>query len=54
MLSIIVIKKKEQVATLWLGYQKPAINRDLVEKAVGIIRALDKEPARPDEARELL
>ena len=29
-------------------------NRELVEKAVRIINALDKEPAGPDEARKLL
>jgi uncharacterized protein (DUF849 family) len=34
--------------------QRAASNRELVEKAVRIIRALDKEPATPDEARELL
>jgi len=34
--------------------QRASSNRELVEKAVGIIRVLDKEPASPDEARELL
>jgi uncharacterized protein (DUF849 family) len=34
--------------------QRASSNRELVEKAVRIIRALDKEPAGPDEARELL
>ena len=34
--------------------ERAASNRELVEKAVRIIRALDKEPACPDEARELL
>ena len=34
--------------------QRASSNRELVEKAVSIIRALDKEPARPDEARVLL
>jgi len=34
--------------------QRASSNRELVEKAVRIIRALDKEPACPDEARELL
>ncbi len=29
-------------------------NRQLVEKAVTILRLLGKEPARPDEARKLL
>ncbi|MBU0732700.1 MAG: 3-keto-5-aminohexanoate cleavage protein, partial [Proteobacteria bacterium] len=29
-------------------------NAQLVEKAVVILRALDKEPASPDEAREML
>jgi len=34
--------------------QRASSNRELVEKAVRIIRALDKESVRPDEARELL
>jgi uncharacterized protein (DUF849 family) len=34
--------------------QRASSNRELVEKAARIIRALDKEPASPDEARELL
>ena len=34
--------------------QRASSNRELVEKAVRIIRALDKQPASPDEARELL
>ena len=34
--------------------ERASSNRELVEKAVRIIRALDKEPASPDEARELL
>jgi 3-keto-5-aminohexanoate cleavage enzyme len=34
--------------------QRASSNRELVEKAVRIISALDKEPAGPDEARELL
>ena len=34
--------------------QRASSNRELVEKAVRIITALDKEPASPDEARELL
>ena len=34
--------------------QRASSNRELVEKAVRIIRALDKEPAGPDEVRELL
>jgi uncharacterized protein (DUF849 family) len=34
--------------------QRASSNRELVEKAVRIIRALDKEPASPDEARGLL
>ena len=39
----------------YLAKGKPASsNRELVEKAVKIIQALDKEPASPDEARELL
>ena len=29
-------------------------NTQLVEKTVTILRALDKEPASPDEAREML
>ena len=29
-------------------------NAQLVEKAVGILRVLDKEPASPKEAREIL
>lgn len=34
--------------------RRASSNRELVEKAVRIIRALDKEPATPDEARQLL
>jgi len=34
--------------------QRASSNRELVEKAVRIIRALDREPAGPDEAREFL
>ncbi|MBC8247615.1 MAG: 3-keto-5-aminohexanoate cleavage protein [Deltaproteobacteria bacterium] len=34
--------------------ERASSNRELVEKAVRIIHALDKEPADPDEARELL
>lgn len=34
--------------------RRASSNRELVEKAVRIIRALDKEPAGPDEARQLL
>jgi uncharacterized protein (DUF849 family) len=34
--------------------RRASSNRELVEKAVRIIRALDKEPAGPDEARNLL
>jgi uncharacterized protein (DUF849 family) len=40
---------------LYLSHGNPAkSNAQLVEKAVNIIRALDKEPASIDEARELL
>ena len=34
--------------------RRASSNRELVEKAVRIVQALDKEPAGPDEARELL
>jgi uncharacterized protein (DUF849 family) len=34
--------------------ERASSNRELVEKAVGIIRALEGEPARVEEARELL
>ena len=34
--------------------RRASSNRELVEKAVRIIQALDREPASPDEARELL
>jgi len=34
--------------------ERASSNRELVEKAVRIIRALDREPANPDEARGLL
>jgi uncharacterized protein (DUF849 family) len=34
--------------------RRASSNRELVEKAVGLIHALDREPASPDEARELL
>ena len=39
----------------YLSYGNPAkSNAQLVEKAVNILRALDKEPASADEAREFL
>lgn len=39
----------------YLGPGMPAkSNAQLVEKTVAILRALDKEPASPDEAREIL
>jgi len=34
--------------------ERAASNAKLVEKAVGILRALDREPASPQEAREIL
>jgi len=34
--------------------KRASSNRELVEKAVRLIRALDREPANPDEARKLL
>ena len=41
--------------SLYIEQGKPASsNRQLVEKAVTILRLLGKEPARPDEARRLL
>jgi uncharacterized protein (DUF849 family) len=39
----------------YLGRGNPAdSNAQLVEKAVDILRVLDKEPASPQEAREIL
>jgi 3-keto-5-aminohexanoate cleavage enzyme len=39
---------------LYIEKGKPASsNRQMVEKAIAILRILGKEPARPDEARKL-
>ena len=41
--------------TLYLKKGKPASgNKTLVEKAVAIIKVLDREPATPEEARDLM